>query len=71
MATHRFSILGPTTSIAGAGGGVYFESWVIAAGTPVHEPLVTVFTNSGVRDPVYGTFMVPEIYVGSPVVLIL
>lgn len=71
MATHRFTVIGHALSIDGSLGEVFFEPWSVDAGTPLHDTLVLNFSATSTKDEIHGSFMVPENYVGSPLIRIL
>lgn len=71
MATHRLSIIGHALAIDGALGEVFFEPWAVDAGTPLHDTLVLNFSATSTKDEIHGSFMVPENYVGTPLIRVL
>lgn len=70
MATHQIPILTAHTS-PDASGGVFFEPYNVKATNDVFRHLVLVFNNSTAVEGVYGAFVVPQNYVGTPVVTVL
>lgn len=66
MATHRIGILGWQTT-PDTSGQVFFEPYPIKATNDIFDHLVLIFNNSGTTDGIYGAFVVPANYVGSPV----
>lgn len=67
MATHRIPILGAQTS-PDASGGVFFEPYNIKATNDLFRHMVLVFNNSNAVEGLYGAFVIPANYVGSPVI---
>jgi hypothetical protein len=70
MATHRFSVLNTSLDIAGSG-NVFFEPFSVKATNAIHDGLVLIYENSGTKDSVNGSFVVPENFVGSTELQIL
>lgn len=68
MATHQISILGPST-IPAAGGNVYPTPFDTLATNDVWKHMVWAFKDTSTRDILYGSFLVPQNYVGSPVII--
>src|SRR3990167_5734066 len=66
MATRRIPILGFNTS-PDASGGVFFQPYNIKATNDIFKHMVLVFNNSNAVEGMYGAFVVPANYVGSPV----
>lgn len=66
MATHRIPILGYNT-IPDSSGGVFFEPYTIKATNDNFGHIVLVFNNSNATEGIYGAFVVPANYSGSPV----
>jgi len=66
MATHRIGILGWNTA-PDAGGQVFFEAYNVKATNDIFRHLALIFNNSGATNGIYGAFVVPANYVGSPV----
>lgn len=64
MATHRIPIIG-WDSLPDASGDVFFESATIKATNDFFKQLDLIFNDSGNDDELFGSFVVPQNYVGS------
>jgi hypothetical protein len=51
-------------------GNVYFETYEVIDSTANIEPLVAVFIDTGTTDSLLGSFIVPQNYVGSPIIVV-
>lgn len=70
MATHQISILGPSTCPDPASGNVFMENYLVKATNDIFKHLVFVFNDTATKDPLYGTFLVPQNYVGTSKILV-
>ncbi len=64
MATHRINILG-FNSVPDSSGDVFFEPYTIKDTAAIIGPLVLIFNDSGNKDGIRGSFLVPENYVSG------
>lgn len=64
MATQQISILGPGT-LPDDSGDVFLEPYSVKDSGAAIAPMVLVFNDSGAKDGLRGSFVVPQDYVGS------
>lgn len=69
MATHRMSIIGWQVKIDTA--NIFFEPYTVKATNDAWKHFALVFKDTATRDVLYGTFEVPENYVGAPKVKVV
>lgn len=69
MATIRLPIL-DATSLPDDSGFTYFETFAVKATNDFWKHLVLIFTDSSTKISIYGTFIVPKNYVGSPKIIV-
>ncbi len=65
MATFRVPILGFSTK-PDSSGDVFFEPQSVKGTNDFFDQLVLVFNDTSAKDSCYGTFQVPQNYVGTP-----
>ena len=65
MATFRIPILGFSTKPDNSG-SVFFEPNSVKGTNDIFDELVLVFNDTAASDTVYGSFQVPQNYVGTP-----
>jgi hypothetical protein len=68
MATHQINILGPNTT-PDTSGNVYLQNYTEHATNDVWGINVFVFEDSGTRIGIRGSFVIPQNYVGTPVII--
>ena len=69
MATKSIPILGHAT-LPDTSGEVFFETYTVKATNDTWKHLVCVFNDTATKDGLYGTFRVPEDYVGTAKIMI-